>query len=51
MTDDQIQEIIVIEDARRSMPEMFVSIKTSMIDLFDNHHTSLTKVVAANVEI
>ena len=46
LTDDQIWEIIateVVAAVRRSMPEMFGSTKTTMIEMFDDRYTALTE--------
>ena len=56
MTDDQIWEIIATEVAaaiRRSMLETYGSIKTTVIELFDERYAALTKVatIAATVVV
>lgn len=51
MTDDQFREVIATEVApavQRSMPEKFGSIKTDMIDLFDDRYAALSKVFSAS---
>ena len=51
MTNDQIREVIdtevVVVVVWRSMSKMFGFIKTTVIKLFDERYTDLTKVVAA----
>ena len=50
MTGDQIQEVIATEVAnavRWSIPEMFGSIKTIVIELFDDWYVVLSKASAA----
>ena len=48
LTDNWIREIIATEVAfvvRRSIPEMFGSIKTVVIELYDDHYATLSDVV------
>ena len=50
MNEDQIRELIsadVVTAVRGSIPELFRSSKTAMIELFDDHHATLSKATVA----